>query len=75
MKSDLISDGMNDREMYTKIVVCPRCGGEGYTKKWNDREQEYDPEICNACGGLRVLKKTVIVGYEKIENEISKRDN
>ena len=42
---------MKDRETYTKIVTCPRCGGEGYTEKWNDREREYDREICVTCEG------------------------
>ncbi|WP_320998147.1 hypothetical protein [Butyricimonas paravirosa] len=58
---------MKDRETYTKIVTCPRCGGEGYTEKWNDREREYDRETCVMCGGLRVMEKIVSVELKKIE--------
>ncbi|WP_303180631.1 hypothetical protein [uncultured Butyricimonas sp.] len=66
---------MAKREIYTKIVICPHCGGEGYTKKWNDREREYDSVICTICGGMRVLRKIVRIEYEKVGNEVNKRDN
>lgn len=66
---------MANRETYTRIVTCPHCGGEGYTKKWNDREREYDSVTCSACGGVRVLRKIVRIEYEKVGNEINKRDN
>ena len=59
---------MKDRETYPKIVTCPRCSGEGYTKKWNDREREYDQVICVTCGGSRVLEKIVSVEFKKIEH-------
>lgn len=58
---------MKNQETYTKIVTCPCCGGEGYTKKWNDREREYDRETCAMCGGIRVMEKTVNVELKKIE--------
>ena len=61
-------DSMAKREMYTKIVVCPRCGGEGCTKTWNDRERDYDREVCSECDGVRVLERIVSVEYRKIEN-------
>ena len=64
---------MGNRETYTKIVTCPRCGGEGYTEKWNDREREYDREICVTCEGSRVLRKVVTVEYMRVENETSQR--
>ena len=57
---------MVKKEIYTKIVTCPRCRGEGYTEKWNDREREYDREICVKCGGLRVMEKIVSVEFKKI---------
>lgn len=59
---------MANQETYTKIVTCPRCGGEGYTKKWNDREREYDRVTCFECGGLRVLKRIVTVEFKRIEH-------
>lgn len=59
---------MENLETYTKIVTCPRCGGEGYTKKWNDQEREYDQVVCTTCGGLRVLEKVVTVEFRRIEN-------
>ena len=68
-------DSMANRETYTRIVTCPHCGGEGYTKKWNDREREYDSVICTICGGMRVLRKIVRIEYEKVGNEVNKRDN
>ena len=57
---------MVKKEIYTKIVTCPRCRGEGYTEKWNDREREYDREICVMCGGLRGMEKMVSVEFKKI---------
>lgn len=57
---------METLETYTRIVTCPRCKGEGYTKKWNDREREYDHVVCATCGGLRVLEKIVSVEFKKI---------
>jgi DnaJ-class molecular chaperone len=59
---------MKNRETYTKIVTCPRCEGEGCTKKWNDQEREYDQVVCTTCGGLRVLEKIVSVEFKKIEH-------
>lgn len=58
---------MTNQETYTKIVTCPHCGGEGYTKKWNDREREYDRVTCSECDGLRVLEKIVIIEFKRIE--------
>ncbi len=55
-------------ETYVKIVICPHCGGEGYTKKWNDQEREYDREICFVCEGVRVLEKIVRIEYKKVIN-------
>lgn len=59
---------MAKREIYTKIVTCSHCGGEGYTKKWNDRERGYDREACSECDGVRVVVKVVSVEYRKIED-------
>ncbi len=66
---------METLETYTRIVTCPRCKGEGCTGKWNDREREYDRVTCSACGGARVLRKIVRIEYEKVGNEVDKRDN
>ena len=60
-------DSMANQEIYTKIVTCSHCGGEGYTKKWNDREREYDRVTCSECDGLRVLEKIVTVEFKKIK--------
>lgn len=66
---------METLETYTRIVTRPRCKGEGCTGKWNDREREYDRVTCSACGGARVLRKIVRIEYEKVGNEVDKRDN
>ena len=63
---------MKNQETYTKIVTCPCCKGEGYTKKWNDRAREYDQEICSVCDGLRVLRKVVTVEYKNMNDETCK---
>mgnify|MGYP000088968532 FL=1 len=59
---------MANRETYTKIVTCSRCGGKGYTREWHDRERGYDQVVCTTCGGLRVLEKVVSVEFKKIEH-------
>ena len=59
---------METLETYTRMVICPRCEGRGYTREWNDRARGYDQVVCTTCGGLRVLEKIVSVEFKKIEH-------
>lgn len=68
-------DSRMKQEMYRKVVVCPRCGGKGYIETWNDREREYDRVVCATCEGSRVLEKVVTIVFERVGDEVNKRDH
>lgn len=56
----------------SKIVVCPKCKGEGTLLETTGEPGEYRVIDCPVCGGRRIMKKIVIIKYKRIDDDESK---
>lgn len=51
-----------------KIIVCPRCKGEGRLRVSADNEDRCEIVCCNVCNGERVVMRETIVRYNSMQN-------
>lgn len=51
-----------------KIIVCPRCKGEGCLRVSADSEDRCEIVCCTVCNGKRVVMRETIVRYNLIQN-------
>ena len=51
-----------------RIVVCPRCQGTGTLEMATGDEDRCKTIFCPLCNGMRVLKRTVTIEYNVVNN-------
>ena len=51
-----------------RIVVCPRCQGTGTLEMATGDEDRCKTIFCPLCNGMRVLKRTVTLEYNVVNN-------